>query len=211
MYPESCVAQNVFGFDAADLFNPFTKFKPDSFPFGSNWYYFCALHFVTAVMLNVLSDTDSETQKKHKSFIESLVFGIYVTTLGVSAKLMAVSYTKGNNIYYNIQHMSLMFIALFRMVTTTSFHLLVMQPNIQKIELMRWKGLIDLTYTSLCTVLFIVIICFSLLPTDFCPIFAVTVTLFVLRKKNNLREVFPLLNTDNVQLTFGSIKSREAS
>lgn len=85
-------------------------------------------------MLIVLSDTESETQKKHKSFIEPLAFSMCVTTLGVSAKQMAVSYTTGNNIYYNIQDMSLIFIASFSMIKTISFHLLVMQPNIQKVN-----------------------------------------------------------------------------
>lgn len=37
MYPESCVSQNVYGFDAFDLLNPFTKFRPDSVSISVIW------------------------------------------------------------------------------------------------------------------------------------------------------------------------------
>lgn len=82
-----------------------------------------------------LSNIEFEQQKKYKKITEPLAFSMCVLTIGVSVKQMALNYFNESNIYYNIQDISLTLIASFRVITTTSFHLVVVQPTtIQKVR-----------------------------------------------------------------------------
>lgn len=138
------------------------------------------------------------------------MFSMCILTLGVSAKQMALNYTSDSNVYYNIQDTFLTLIVAFHVITTTTFHLVIIQPTIQKVsdrsdfseiilknfllqtELLKWKKLTDRLCNTMCTILFTILVCFALLPIELCPLFPMTLTLVSFSRKTNfLRYVFP--------------------